>query len=138
MQIEKRYTKEEIFTMYCNQIYWGHGAYGVEAASQVYFGKPVGDLTLEEAALIAGIIQGNVRQSPYVNMDAARRRRNYALERMATRATSRARSPRPTKQKPIVTRGEPAQDRPSRRISSRRCASTSRRNTAPRRSTKTA
>ena len=60
MQIEKRYTKEEIFTMYCNQIYWGHGAYGVEAAAQVYFGKSVGDLTLEEAALIAGIIQDQV------------------------------------------------------------------------------
>ena len=41
MQIEKRYTKQEIFTFYCNQIYWGHGAYGVEAASQVYFGKPL-------------------------------------------------------------------------------------------------
>ena len=41
MQIEKRYTKEEIFAFYCNQIYLGHGAYGVEAASQLYFGKPL-------------------------------------------------------------------------------------------------
>ena len=110
MQIEKRYTKEEIFTMYCNQIYWGHGAYGVEAASQVYFGKSVGDLTLEEAALIAGIIQGNVRQSPYVNMDAARRRRNYALERMAIEGYITRDVAEATKQKPIVTRGEPTQD----------------------------
>ena len=110
MQIEKRYTKEEIFTMYCNQIYWGHGAYGVEAAAQVYFGKSAKEVTLEEAALIAGIIQGNVRQSPYVNMEAARRRRNYALERMAlegyiTRDVADAAKPRP-----IVTRGEPSQD----------------------------
>ena len=83
IQIEKRYTKEEIFTMYCNQMYFGHGAYGVEAAAHLYFAKSAKDLTLEEAALIAGILQGNVRQSPYVNMDAALRRRNYTLDRMA-------------------------------------------------------
>jgi penicillin-binding protein 1A len=110
MQIEKRYMKEEIFTMYCNQIYWGHGAYGVEAASQVYFGKPVGDVTLEEAALIAGIIQGNVRQSPYVNMDAARRRRNYALERMAVEGYITREVAEAAKARAIATRGEPAQD----------------------------
>jgi penicillin-binding protein 1A len=109
MQIEKRYTKEEIFTMYCNQIYWGHGAYGVEAASQVYFGKSVKDLALEEAALLAGIIQGNVRQSPYVNADAAMRRRNYALERMAAEGYLTRELADQTKQKPIVTRGEPSQ-----------------------------
>jgi penicillin-binding protein 1A len=109
MQIEKRYTKEEIFTMYCNQIYWGHGAYGVEAASQVYFGKSVSDLSLEEAALIAGIIQGNVRQSPYVNADAALRRRNYALQRMADEGFLTQELADQTKQKPIVTRGELAQ-----------------------------
>ena len=51
-----------------------------EAASRLYFGKSAKDLTLDEAALIAGILQGNVRQSPYVNMDAALRRRNYALD----------------------------------------------------------
>ena len=83
IQIEKRYTKREIFTLYCNQMYFGHGVYGVEAASRLYFGKSAKDLTLDEAALIAGILQGNVRQSPYVNMDAALRRRNYALGRMA-------------------------------------------------------
>ena len=71
MRIEKRYTKREIFTLYCNQMYFGHGVYGVEAASRLYFGKSAKDLELEEAALIAGILQGNVRQSPYVNMDAA-------------------------------------------------------------------
>jgi penicillin-binding protein 1A len=83
IQIEKRYTKREIFTLYANQMYFGHGVYGVEAASRLYFGKPAKDLQLEEAALIAGILQGNVRQSPYVNMDAALRRRNYTLGRMA-------------------------------------------------------
>src|SRR5215471_11412016 len=52
LQIEKRYTKQEIFTMYCNKMYWGHRAYGVEAASQLYFQKHVGELTLGEAAMI--------------------------------------------------------------------------------------
>src|SRR5512143_4014753 len=56
-QIEKNFTKEEIFTLYCNQIYFGHGNYGVEAASRFFFGKPVKDLTLPEAALIAGLGQ---------------------------------------------------------------------------------
>jgi penicillin-binding protein 1A len=110
MQIEKRYTKEEIFAFYCNQIYWGHGAYGVAAAAQVYFGKALNDLTLEEAALIAGIIQSNVRQSPYVNMDAALRRRNYALERMADEGFITREEAEAARQKPIVTRGEAAQD----------------------------
>jgi penicillin-binding protein 1A len=109
MQIEKRYTKQEIFTMYCNQIYWGHGAYGVEAASQVYFGKSVGDVTLEEGALLAGIIQGNVRQSPYVNLEAATRRRNYALQRMADEGFIAQELADQAKQRAIVTRGEPSQ-----------------------------
>jgi penicillin-binding protein 1A len=110
IQIEKRYTKEEIFTFYCNQMYFGHGAYGVEAASQLYFRKPAKDLALEEAALIAGILQGNVRQSPYVNQDAARRRRNYALQRMAEEGFITQEESDVAQQKPIVTRGEPGQE----------------------------
>lgn len=107
IQIEKRYTKPEIFTLYCNQIYFGHGAYGVESASQLYFGKRVQDLALEEAALIAGIIQANVRQSPYVNPDAARRRRNYALDRMATEQFITAEQARAAKALPITVAREP-------------------------------
>src|SRR4029453_7036879 len=61
IQIEKRYTKNEIFTLYSNQMYFGHGVYGVESASRLYFGKSAKDLTVEEAALIAGILQGNVK-----------------------------------------------------------------------------
>ncbi len=64
-------------------MYFGHGVYGVEAAARLYFGKSAKDVCLEEAALIAGILQGNVRQSPYVNREAALRRRNYTLGRMA-------------------------------------------------------
>ncbi|MSO52274.1 MAG: penicillin-binding protein [Acidobacterium sp.] len=107
VQIEKRYTKPEIFTMYCNQIYFGHGAYGVEAASQLYFRKPAKDLALEEAATIAGIIQGNVRQSPFVNPEATRRRRNYALDRMAVEGFITDAVATETKEKPIVVAGDP-------------------------------
>ncbi|HXW05056.1 MAG TPA: PBP1A family penicillin-binding protein [Vicinamibacterales bacterium] len=107
IQIEKRYTKNEIFTLYCNQMYFGHGVYGVEAASRLYFGKSVRDLALEEAALIAGILQGNVRQSPYVNMEAALRRRNYALSRMAEVGFITPEAADAARKKPIVVRDQP-------------------------------
>src|SRR2546421_11267418 len=68
IQIEKRYTKKEIFTIYCNQMYLGHGAYGVEAAARLYFDKSNKQLSLPEAALIAGIFQTPERQSPFVDM----------------------------------------------------------------------
>jgi penicillin-binding protein 1A len=109
IQIEKRYTKREILTMYCNTIYFGHGAYGVEAASRLYFGKPAKALVLEEAALIAGIIQGNVRQSPYINPEAAARRRNYALQRMAEEGFISQDEARKAIAAPIRTAGLPTQ-----------------------------
>ena len=86
-QIEKRYTKREILTLYVNQMWLGtssHSAYGVEAASRLYFGKPAKALELGEAAMIAGIHQTPSRQSPLVNIELAQSRRNYALQRMAT------------------------------------------------------
>src|SRR4051794_40255375 len=89
-------------------MYFGHGVYGVQAASQLYFGKPARDLTLDEAAMIAGILQGNVRQSPYVNMDAALRRRNYTLGRMAEVGFITAAAADEARKKPIVLRGEPS------------------------------
>jgi len=82
-QIEKSFTKEEILTLYCNQVYFGHGNYGVEAASRFYFGKSVRDLTLAEAALIAGIPQSPVRRTPLENPEGSLARRNHVLERMA-------------------------------------------------------
>jgi penicillin-binding protein 1A len=110
IQIEKRYSKREIFTMYCNQMYFGHGVYGVESAARLYFGKSAKDVNLEEAALLAGILQGNVRQSPYVNMDAALRRRNYTLGRMAEVGFISQAEADATKKKPILVRGDlPAQ-----------------------------
>lgn len=110
LQIEKRYTKHEIFTLYCNQMNLGHGAYGVEAAARVYFGKSVRDLSLEEAAMIAGILQAPERESPYINQKWATQRRNYALRRMAevgyiTQAQADA-----ARKKPIVVAGLPGPD----------------------------
>ena len=110
IQIEKRYTKEEILTMYCNQVYFGHGAYGVEAASRLYFGKSIGDLILDEAAVIAGILQGNARQSPYVNPDAALRRRNYTLGRMAEEGYITRQDATAAMARPIVVRGDGGRD----------------------------
>jgi penicillin-binding protein 1A len=82
LQIERHYTKEQIFTMYCNQIYLGSGNYGFEAASEYYFSKPVGQLTLAEAATLAAIIRGPV-YSPIIHPDRARNRRNLVLSLMA-------------------------------------------------------
>jgi penicillin-binding protein 1A len=109
IQIEKRYTKREIFTIYCNQMYLGHGAYGVEAASQIYFGKSNKDLSLEEAALIAGSFQSPERQSPYVDMRRATIRRNVVLQRMADERYISQKDADDAKNRPIVTRGQPTQ-----------------------------
>jgi penicillin-binding protein 1A len=109
MQIEKRYTKREILTFYANQMLFGHGTYGVEAAARLYFGKSAKDLSLEEAALLAGILQSPARQSPYVNMDAAKRRRAYVLQRMADEGYLTQAQADAAKAKPIVTRGQPNQ-----------------------------
>ena len=80
--IEKRYTKREILTMYANQVLFGHGAYGVEAASRMYFDRSARELQLAEAALLAGIIQAPARQSPFVSLERATTRRSYVLSRM--------------------------------------------------------
>src|SRR6202050_5599088 len=82
LQIERHYTKEQIVTMYCNQIYLGSGNYGFEAASEYYFSKPVGQLTLSEAATLAAIIRGPV-YAPVNHPERALARRNLVLELMA-------------------------------------------------------
>ena len=81
-EIERRYSKDQILTMYVNEIYLGHGNYGFEAASRYYFGKGVKDLTLAEAALLAGIVQRPEDQSPFRNPALAIARRATALRRM--------------------------------------------------------
>ena len=82
LQIERRYTKNEILELYLNLIYFGSGAYGVEAASQTYFGKSVSDLTLAESALIAGLPKAPSVYSPIKNPDLAKKRRDIVLKQM--------------------------------------------------------
>ncbi|HEV7487981.1 MAG TPA: PBP1A family penicillin-binding protein [Thermoanaerobaculia bacterium] len=82
VDIEKNFTKDQIFELYANQVYLGHGAYGVEAASRLYFGKHAKELTVPEAALIAGMIRAPMYYSPITHMDHATARRNHVLRRM--------------------------------------------------------
>lgn len=82
VDIEKNFTKDQIFELYANQVYLGHGAYGVEAASRLYFGKHAKDLTIPEAAMIAGLIRRPMTYSPILNPDVGLRRRNHVLRRM--------------------------------------------------------
>jgi penicillin-binding protein 1A len=83
LQIERRYTKGEILELYLNQVYFGSGAYGVEAAAQIFFGKPVQDLTLAECALIAGMPKSPSRYSPLINPSLALKRRAVVLQQMS-------------------------------------------------------
>ena len=81
IQIERKYTKDEILESYLNVVYFGHGAYGVEAASQIFFQKSVSEVNLQEAALLAAIVNGPGYYSPFYDMEAAQRR-NLVLRRM--------------------------------------------------------
>src|SRR6266581_8991055 len=82
IQIERRFTKPQIFTLYANQIFLGHGVYGFEAASEFYFSKPAKKLTLDEAALIAGLPKSPASYSPISHPDRALRRRNLVINAM--------------------------------------------------------
>jgi penicillin-binding protein 1A len=79
IQIERRFTKPQIFTLYANQIFLGHGVYGFEAASEFYFSKRAKALTLEEAALLAGLPKGPTVYSPINHPDRAQKRRNLVI-----------------------------------------------------------
>ena len=81
-RLENRLSKEDILYIYLNQIYLGHGAYGVEAASRAYFGKSVSDLNLAECAMLAGLPRAPSRYSPYADIEKARERQSYVLRRM--------------------------------------------------------
>jgi penicillin-binding protein 1A len=82
-KIEKNLTKEEILFLYLNQIYLGHGAYGVAAAAESYFGKTIEELNLAESAVLAGLPQAPSKNSPYQHPDQAKKRQIYILNRMA-------------------------------------------------------
>src|SRR5690242_16020409 len=82
IQIERRFTKAQIFTLYANQIFLGHGTYGFESASEYYFSKPAKQLTLDEAALLAGLPKAPQYYSPINHPDRALKRRNLVLNSM--------------------------------------------------------
>ncbi|MCZ6697263.1 MAG: PBP1A family penicillin-binding protein, partial [Acidobacteria bacterium] len=82
LQIEKTFTKNEILTFYCNQVYMGHGRYGIESASQHYFNKPVRQADLPQSVLLAGLIQRPESYSPFRSPERAFSRRNHVLNRM--------------------------------------------------------
>ncbi|MFQ6082941.1 MAG: penicillin-binding protein 1A [Candidatus Aminicenantia bacterium] len=100
-QIEKNYSKEQIMTLYCNQIYLGHGVYGIEAAARLYFGKKVEDLNLEESALIAGLPRSPAMYSPYEYTERALRRRNWVLNRMVEEGFISKKLAEEVKKKPL-------------------------------------
>ena len=101
LRIEKQYSKEKILELYCNQFYLGHGVYGVETASNLFFGKSVSDLNLEEAALVAGIFRGPSIYSPYSN---AERRPSNAATMSLTGWPKKASSQKPREKPPKAGR----------------------------------
>lgn len=111
VQLEKRYTKREIFAFYANHVTMGHGAYGVEAGARLYFEKSAKEVSLEEAATLAAIVQTPARLSPFVNAEQARARRdNYVLPRMADEAYITREEAAAAAARPLVVRGRPTPD----------------------------
>jgi len=102
IQIERRFTKPQIFTLYANQIFLGHGAYGYEAASEYYFSKPAKKLTLEEAALLAGLPKAPQYYSPITHPERALRRRNLVLNAMLEDGKITAAQAAEAKSKPVA------------------------------------
>ncbi len=102
VELEKNLTKQQILTLYCNLMNFGHGRYGVEAASRFYFNKPASDLTLVEAATLAGILQRPSDYSPYRRPDLVTRRRNYVLKRMADEGYITRERSREAQQEPLL------------------------------------
>ncbi len=82
IQLERKYTKKQILEMYLNQIYFGQGAYGIETASQTYFGKPAARLDLAESAMLAGLPKAPNTYSPFQNWEGAKQRQRIVLNRM--------------------------------------------------------
>ena len=82
-RLSQRFSKEDVLTVYLNQMYFGHGRYGVEEAARYFFGKSIADVDVGEAALLAGLVQSPERLSPYKHPDAAKKRQIYVIDQMA-------------------------------------------------------
>ncbi len=102
VELEKNLTKQQILTLYCNLVNLGHGRYGIEAASRFYFNKPASELSLVEAATLAGIIQRPSDYSPYRRPDLVLNRRNYVLRRMAQEGYISRRRSEEARQEPLL------------------------------------
>ena len=109
IQIERRFTKPQIFTLYANQIYLGHGVYGFEAGANYYFSKKAKDLTLEEAAVLAGLPKAPNCYSPINNPERALHRRNLVINNMLEDGKITAAEAQRAKNSPIRlnVQGEP-------------------------------
>jgi penicillin-binding protein 1A len=101
VQIERHFTKSQIFTLYANQIYLGHGVYGFETGAQYYFGKPAKDLTLDEAATLAALPKAPNVYSPIKDPDRALRRRNLVIDSMLNAGKINPAEATAAKKKPI-------------------------------------
>lgn len=104
LRIEQAYTKDEILELYLNEIYFGFGAYGVAAASLIYFDKSVHELSLEEIAYMAALPKGPSNYHPYRKTEAAIARRNCVIDRMIADGYVSAQDGEEAKQKPIVVK----------------------------------
>ena len=111
LRLEHQYTKSEILELYLNQIYFGQGAYGVQAAARTYFGKDVEDLTLNECAMLAGIPKSPNYYSPLNNLQAAQERKATVLDQMVKYGYLDSATAEKTKQeKPDLVKPDPAKD----------------------------
>ncbi|CUH94240.1 putative membrane protein [Propionispora sp. 2/2-37] len=104
--LERKFTKQEILQAYLNQVYFGEGAYGVEAAAQVYFGKHASELSLAESALLAGLPRGPNIYSPYVDPNAAAERRSIVLDGMVNAGYITPEAAATARQEKIVLAGK--------------------------------
>lgn len=112
-QVEQKYSKKVILEKYLNTVYFGQGCYGVETASETFFGKKAADLTLTESALLAGVVRSPNRDNPYANLEAAMKRRDVVLNKMVelkyiTKAQAEEAKKVPTEIKPIQQQVIPA------------------------------
>ncbi len=111
LEVERKYSKDEILEMYLNQVYYGHGAFGAKTASRLYYGKSPSKLRLHEAAMLAGIPQSPSRYSPYRHADTCRQRRNTVLGWMRRTGVITDREYEDAKEQPISAGLQPLVER---------------------------
>lgn len=109
MELERKYSKDQILEMYLNEVYWGHGAYGIEAAAQTYFGHSARSLDLQESALLAALLKAPEAYSPYKNRKKAIARQHVVINRMAELGFISKSEAERAKRKPLDLPGAPGQ-----------------------------